>query len=35
MFFMLMALSGAALVQGWLLRDEASPAVVGRESGGE
>ncbi len=35
MFFMLMALSGAALVQGWLLRDEASPAVVGRESGAE
>ena len=35
MFFMLMALSGAALVQGWLLRDEASPAAVGRESGAE
>ena len=35
MFFMLMALSGAALVQGWLLRDEASPAVVGGESGAE
>ena len=35
MFFMLMALSGAALVQGWLLRDEASPAAVGRESAAE
>ena len=35
MFFMLMALSGAALVQGWLLRDEASPAVDSRESGAE
>ena len=32
MFFMLMILSGAALVQGWLLEDEGSPALGGPES---
>ncbi len=32
MFFMLMILSGAALVQGWLLDDEGSPALGSPES---